>query len=533
MLNVYDRVLQSRSGVTLVSLMLIIMLVFVFWSAIDWIRSRLLVRLSLRIDWDVAASTFDASFRQHVARRNINVQRALGDLLILRQFMTGQPLLALMSAPFMIVYIAIGALFHPYLAIFAVAASALMLIAAYGTGKLASPLLRQANEASTEASRIAAFSVRHAETACALGMQGAVRRRWHEHHRAFVTLQVNASEATGILGGFSAFLRRALPSLQLSLAAWLAIDGLITGGMVIAASTLVARAISPMNNLMTSWKDLVAARQAYEQLANLLAQDESPEAHMKLPAPSGRLVVSNAVAVPPGKEMPVLEGLHFSVDPGETVAIVGPSASGKTSLVKLLVGIWRPARGSVRLDGAEIAGWNHEELGPQIGYVPQEIEFFDGTVSENIARLGAVDADEVVAAARLIDAHDLILRLPKGYETMLGEYGHPLSAGQRQRIAMARAFYRKPRYIVMDEPNAHLDEPGEQALGKALRELKRCGCTVLLTTHRPRLIGVVDHLLVLRAGSQARFGSVASMIGEVRRMPGSGAGRTELQPHAL
>jgi PrtD family type I secretion system ABC transporter len=533
MLNIYDRVLLSRSGSTLVSLLLIVMLVFLFWSAIDWIRNRLLVRVSLRIDWDVAAKVFDASFRRHVLRRNVNVHRALANLVTVRQFITGHALTSLMSLPFVLIYVVLGALFHPYLAVFALCATALMLVTALGSQKLSAPVLRRANDASAEANRIAAFSLRHAETAQALGMQGAIRQRWYERHRSFLGLQVQASEASGILGGFSGVLRRCLPSLQLSLAAWLAIEGLITGGMVIAASVLLSRSISPINTLVLQWKDVVTARQAYDELQALLTDEEAEQQPMKLPAPSGRLSVSDATAVPPGKSAPVVSSINFSVEPGQTVAVVGPSASGKTSLTKLLIGVWRPGKGSVRLDGAEISDWNHQELGAQIGYVPQEIEFFEGTVAENIARLSGVDPEKVVQAAKLIDAHELILKLPKGYETVLGESGHALSAGQRQRIAMARAFYGTPRYIVMDEPNAHLDDAGEQALGKALAELKRAGCTVIITTHRPRLIGVVDDLLVLRDGAQLRFGAAEKMLAEVRKMRIAAADHVEMQPRGV
>jgi PrtD family type I secretion system ABC transporter len=296
--------------------------------------------------------------------------------------------------------------------------------------------------------------------------------------------------------------------------------------MVIAASVLISRAISPIHRLLTGWKEVAGARQAYEQLKSLLAEEPEEEPRMKLPPPAGRLAVSVTAVVPPGGQAPVLSALRFTVEPGGIVAVVGPSGSGKTCLTRLLVGVWRPTRGSVRLDGVEIAEWNPEELGPHLGYVPQEIEFFEGTVAENIARLGPLDADKAVEAARLIDAHAMILALPKGYDTRLGESGHALSAGQRQRIAMARAFYGMPRYVVMDEPNSNLDEPGEQALSRALTELKRRGCTVILTTHRPRLVGVVDFILVLRGGEQLRFGPAETMLGEVRRMKSAAVQRS-------
>lgn len=523
MLNVYDRVLASRSVPTLVSLTIIIVGLYVFWSALEWIRSRLLVRLALRVDWELAGQVFDAAFRRHVRRKSANTHQVLNNLLTLRQAMTGQPMLAVMDAPFSLVFIIIGGIFHPYLAIFALVSSALMIVATYSTQRLSSPSLRAANDASAEASRLAAFNMRHAESGFALGMQPAIRSRWYDRHRGFLELQVNASETTGLLGGVSGFLVRALPSLQMGLGAWLAIEGLITGGMVMVASVLISKAVAPINRLLGNWKEIVTARQAYDQLNALLSEDEVTGSQMKLPAPIGRLVVSDAAGIPPGAQKSVIAGLNFTVEPGQNVAIVGPSAAGKTSLTKLLVGVWKPARGSVRLDGVEISDWNHDELGALIGYVPQEIDFFEGSISENIARLGEVDAEKVVLAAKLIDTHEMILSFPKGYDTVLGENGFNLSAGQRQRIAIARAFYGMPRYVVMDEPNSNLDEPGELALTAAIEALKKQGTTVILTTHRPRLINIVDNILVLRAGTQLRFAPAQTMLESVRNIQAANA----------
>ena len=518
MMNTMDRVLSSRSGVTLVSLTLLVIAFYVFWSALDWIRSRLMVRISLRIDWDLAAHVFDASFRRYVGRKNINVHQLLGDLLSLRQFFTGQSALTLMDAPFAIVFIFIGALFHPYLAVFAVCSSVLMIAVSYFTIKITTPILKEANDANTEASRVAASSLRHAETTLALGMLGGVRNRWYEQHRQFLTNQVNASEATGLMGGLSGFLHKALPSLQMALGTFLAMEGLITGGMIMAASMLISKSVSPIQKLIGSWKDIVAARSAYERLNELLAHDIETNKGMKLPAPEGNLAVEAVSGIPPGHNKAVISDLNFTVKPGQVLAVVGPSAAGKTSLVKLLLGVWAPTEGKVLLDGVEISEWSHDEVGPLVGYVPQEIEFFDGTVAENIARLGEVDAEKVVAAAKLIDMHDIILGFPKGYDTPLGETGFAPSGGQRQRLAIARAIYGMPKYVVMDEPNSNLDELGESALIKTVLALKQSGSSVIITTHRPRLINVVDVMLVLKAGKQVAFGSSADMLAAVRRL---------------
>ena len=518
MMQVFDRVISSRSGVTLVSLTLIILALYIFWSALEWIRSRLMVRLSLRIDWDLSADIFDASFRRYVGRKNVNVHQLLGDLTSVRQFLTGQGVLTIMDAPFAIVFIIIGGLFHPYLALFALVAALLMLVAGYFTQKVTTPILKVANDANAEAARVATNSLRQAEATLALGMMGAIRQRWYNQHHKYLQNQVNASEASGLMGGFSGYLQKALPSLQMALAAFLAMEGLITGGMVMVATMLISKSVAPMQKLIANWKELVAAKQAYDRLNALLEDDAKREMQMQLPAVMGHMAVSKASAVPPGHNKPVLMDIDFQVMPGQAVAVVGPSAAGKTCLARLLVGIWKPARGSVRLDAVELSDWNPDEFGPQIGYVPQEIEFFEGTVAENIARLGEIDPEKVVQAAKLIGMHEIILGFPKGYDTELGETGFALSGGQRQRLAIARAFYGIPKYIVMDEPNANLDEVGESALVQAVSYLKSQGSAIVMTTHRPRLVSVVDNLLVLRNGRQVGFGPAEDMINAVRNL---------------
>lgn len=518
MMSVFDRVISSRSEITLVSLTLVILGFYVFWGALEWIRARLMVRLSLRIDWDLAADVFDASFRRYVGRKNVNVQQLLADLLNMRQFMTGAPILAIISAPFALVFIGVGWLFHPYLAYFALASSVLMLVFTYLSLKISGPILKEAQEASTEATRLATSSLRHAEATLAMGMLGAVRNRWYEHHRQFLTKQVFASEATGLMGGFTGFLTKALPSLQMGLAAYLAIHGLITGGMVIVASMLISKAIAPMNHLISNWQPIVNARQSYDRINELLLADEAYNDQMELPPPLGRLDVTSVVAVPPGHDKAVLAGVEFALTPGQVLAVVGPSAAGKSSLVKLLLGVWTPASGSVRLDGVELSDWRHDEVGPLVGYVPQEIDFFEGTVAENIARLGEVDPQKVVQAATLIGMHDAILAMPNGYDTPLGETGFALSGGQRQRLAIARAIYGMPKYVVMDEPNSNLDEVGETALMQTIQALKTNGSTVVITTHRPRLVGVVDQMLVLKAGKQVAFGPAKDILEAVRKL---------------
>jgi PrtD family type I secretion system ABC transporter len=317
--------------------------------------------------------------------------------------------------------------------------------------------------------------------------------------------------------GITSFLQHNIQSLQLALGVFLAIQGLITGGMVIAASMLISKAISPLQQLVANWSNIVQARQAYERLNLLLKDDEQRAEQMPLPAPTGALTVTSLAGLPQGATKPVVFDIQFSLAPGQVLAVVGPSASGKTSLSKLLTGVWKPARGSVRLDGVEISEWDHDELGPHLGYVPQEIEFFEGSVAENIARLGTVDPDKVVEAAKLVGLHETILSWPQGYDTPLGDTGFSLSGGQRQRLAIARALYGDPKFVVLDEPNANLDEVGEQALIQAIRHLKDRKATVIVTTHRPRLIGVVDYMLVLNSGRQVGFGPPKDLFESARK----------------
>lgn len=517
MWNVFDRVISSRSLVTLVSLLMVVMLAYGFWSALEWVRTRMMIRLSLRIDWDIAPQTFDAAFRRQANRRDADVHQALNDIITLRSFLTGAPLLALMSAPYAVVFILIGWAFHPYLAIFITVATLIQLLAAYSTSRITTPALREANEASSAAQRLAAHSVRHSDTALALGMLPAIRQRWFRLHQRFLGLQVNASESAGLLGGITTFLAHAMPSLQIALSGYLVIQGELTGGMMIAAMFLLRQAIKPLAMVMASWSSIQAARQSLERLNNLVGENEEISERMTLPPPKGQLEVHELLCHPAGARNPILHGLHFQAPPGQAMVIVGPSGSGKTSLIRLLVGLMPPTEGGVRLDGADIRPWLLDDLGSRIGYVPQEIDVFEGTVAENIARLGPVDPEKIVKAAQLIGLHRAILALPQGYETRLGMGGHRLTGGQKQRLAIARAIYGDPVYIVMDEPNASLDEDGENKLCELIVAMKAQGALVIFSTHRPRLVAVADLALVLHDGGQIAFGPVKEVIASTKR----------------
>jgi PrtD family type I secretion system ABC transporter len=515
MMNMYDRVLSSKSGVTMVSLLVLVMGVYLFWSALEWIRNRIMIRISLRIDWDLAAKAFDASFRRNAGRRKVNIQQVMGDLLTLRQFLTGRSLIAVVDAPFSIIYIIVGGLIHPLLAAFSFASTFIVGVIAVMNRKVATPALRAANEASGEATRLAAQSLRYAETATAMGMLPAIRNRWHEKHRWFLQHQVNGSEASGLMGWVGGVVSKMMPSIQMALGIFLAIQGVITGGMVIAATFLVSRSVGPIKSLISNWKDVVNARLAFERLDQLLLEDEKREQRMSLPAPTGRLALSEVQACPPESKKVVLNHVDFALEPGEVLAVIGPNAAGKSSMLKVLLGLWKPSGGSVRLDGVEMSDWNHDELGPHLGYVPQEADLFEATIAENIARLNVVDSEKVVAAAKAAGVHEVILGFPEGYDTLLGDSGFALSGGQAQRVCIARALYGDPKLVVLDEPNAKLDESAETELMMTLRDLKTKGVTVVFTTHRPRLLAVADYLLVLKAGEQVGFGPIKEMLAKL------------------
>ena len=516
MWNVFDRVIGSRSGVTLVSLGVLVGLAYGFWSGLEWVRTRLMIRIALRIDWEIAAKAFDSAFRRFVEGKKVNVHQVLDDVVTLRQFISGKQFLDLLSAPFAIVFILIGWAFHPYLAVFIFVATLLQLMAAITTYRITSPALREANSAAFSSSNVASQYVSKSSTALALGMQQALRIRWFKKHQHALGLQVNASETAGLVGGITSFMTHALPSAQIALGAFLAIEGLITGGMVIAASFLLARSMGPIRGIIGGWPSIIAARQSVERLNRLVVEDQALNDAMKLPLPHGILSVDRlSINVTPNRE--ILKDISFRLEPGQVLGIIGPTASGKTSLARALVGLWEPSSGHVRLDGADVYPWIRKDLGERIGWVPLEVDLFDGTIAENIARLGDVDSEKVVAATRAVGIHETILSYPKGYDTQVSEASQLLTGGQRQRIAIARALYGDPVLIVMDEPNAHLDDQGEAELIKTIQQLKLKKATVIFTTHRPRLIGAADWILVLSEGKVAVHGPRAKVLATFQR----------------
>lgn len=513
MLQVYDRVLSSANEVTLLMLTLMALGVFVFMGVLEALRSFVLVRVSERFDGQLHGRVYAAAFERNLRGGGQEASQALHDLTTLRQFITGQALFAFFDAPWFPLYLLVIFLFSPWLGLLALAGALSLVLLAWINESRSREPLAEAGQLSILATQQAAANLRQAETLAALGMLPAMRARWFAQHQAFLARQNLGSERSAAIGATSKGVRLALQSLVLGLGAWLAVEGLITPGMMIAGSILMGRALGPIDQLIGVWKQWGSARDAYRRLDGLLGEFPAREARMELPEPRGQLLLESVDVAPPGSEARTLRGLTLAIPAGAVVGVIGPSGSGKSSLARVLLGIWPTLHGSVRLDGAEIRQYRRETLGPRIGYLPQDIELFAGTVAENIARFGAADPEKVVEAARLAGVHELVLRLPQGYDTALGVGGAGLSGGQRQRIALARALYGAPNLVVLDEPNSNLDDSGEQALLAAIQALKARGCTVLLITHRAGVLSCADRLLALNAGQLHLYGERDQVLG--------------------
>ncbi|HRB28548.1 MAG TPA: type I secretion system permease/ATPase [Nitrosomonas sp.] len=517
MLQLYDSVLTSRNEMTLLMLTLIMLGAYVFMGALEFVRSFVLIRVGAQLDMKLNKRVYNAAFEQSLKMGDSNAGQALKDLTSLRQFLTGNALFALFDAPWFPIYLFVIFIFHPALGVFALCGTIILITLAYINEKISHKPLADANTMSIASSNIASNNLRNAEVIEAMGMLPNIQARWFKLHSRFLNLQAEASEKAGIVTALSKAFTVALQSLMLGFGALLVLENEITPGMMIAGSILLGRAIAPVQLLISTWKQIGSARSAYERLSKLFEQNPAREAGMPLPKPRGVIAVESATAIPPNSKVPVIKSLSFALDAGEVLGVIGPSGSGKSTLARLLVGVWPAASGKVRLDGADVYLWNKDELGPYIGYLPQDIELFAGTVSENIARFGEINADKVILAAQRAGVHEMILNMSDGYDTMLGEGGAGLSGGQKQRIGLARAMYDDPSLIVLDEPNSNLDEVGEQALLNALIDLRKRGKTIVLITHRTSIIGVTTKLLLLQDGMAKMFGPTKQVIEELTK----------------
>lgn len=517
MMQVYDRVLQSRSEGTLLMLTLITVGALVSMGLLEIVRSRILVRVSLRIDRTLTPVVFETVFRNHV--RTVGGQRTqpLNDVTTVRQFVSGQGLFGFFDAPWTPIFLGLLFLIHPLLGTVSLVGGLVLVALALATEWTSRKRLADATTHNVAASTFAETSLRNGDAMTAMGMLGAVRQRWLGRQRRMLSAQTGASDWAGILTGATKVVRVALQSLMLGAGALLAIEGTISPGLMIAASIIGSKALTPIEQLIGNWSQMVAAQLAWRRLRTLLETAPVEPDRMELPAPKGQLSVAGIVAAPPGAQAAVLNGVTFELQPGETLGIVGPSGSGKSTLARVVTGVWPAAAGSVRLDGAELQQWPRDALGPHLGYLPQDVDLFDGTVADNIARLGEVDPEAVVAAAQQAGIHELILSLPQGYDTPIGESGNRLSGGQRQRIGLARALYKLPALCVFDEPNSNLDEAGEAQLVQTLLVLKKLQRTVIVIAHRPSVLNHVDKVLILQNGRTAFLGPRAEAFARFAR----------------
>ncbi|MCS0611668.1 type I secretion system permease/ATPase [Massilia kyonggiensis] len=512
MLQVYDRVLSSRNEITLLMLTLMMLGGFLFSSALELIRSFVLVRVGAQFDMQLNKRLYTAAFEQNLKQAGGNAGQALSDLTTLRQFLTGNALFAFFDAPWFPVYLIVIYFFEPWLGLFATCGVAILVVLAIVNERVTYQPLKEANSMAIASNTAATNNLRNAEVIESMGMLPNLMSRWFKLHGKFLTLQAQASQKAGTITAVTKFFQMSLSSSVLGLGALLVLDNKITSGMMIAASILLGRTLAPVQQIIGVWKSWSSTRSAFERLTSLLEANPAREAGMELPKPEGRLSVEAVHAAPPGARNPVVRGVSFAIQPGDVLGVVGPSGSGKSTLARLLVGVWPTMMGKVRLDGADIYTWNKAELGPHVGYLPQDIELFSGTVAENIARFGEIDSEKVVQAAKRAGVHDLILHFPEGYDTKLGDGGAGLSGGQKQRLGLARAMYDDPALIVLDEPNSNLDEAGEQALVNAVLDLRQRGKTIVLITHRPSAISVTTKLLLMQDGGVQMFGPTKDVL---------------------
>jgi ATP-binding cassette, subfamily C, bacterial len=507
MLQIYDRVITSRNIITLVALTVIAGFLLVVYASLEKIRSAILVRLGILFSATVRSRLFDAVLRGNLLQPGRGHTQALRDLDTIREFLTGTGLITFCDAPWVPIFVIGCFILHPWYGYVATLGAALIFGFAVINEFMTRKHLKAASQHNVVASSYATATFRNAEVLYAMGMLPALRERWMMRHDEGLKLQAAASDRAGVLMAASKFTRAFLQIAILGTGAYLSINQQSTPGAMIAASIIMGRALAPVELSVANWKGFVSARAAYERILNLFGILPVEAEKMPLPAPQGRLAVENIVAVPPGARDPVLRGVSFTLQPGEVLGILGPSAAGKSSLARVLVGVWVPSIGKVRIDGAELSHWSAERLGGHIGYLPQDVELFSGSIAENIARFGEQDEEKIIAAARMSGVHDMVQAMAGGYNTQIGEGGFALSGGQRQRIGLARALYGKPAYVILDEPNASLDADGEAALLSAIQQLRQSGCTVVLITHKTNILAIVDKVLVLSQGQLAAFGN--------------------------
>ena len=528
MMQLYDRVLSSRSTDTLIMLTLIVTFAFGVMAALEWVRGRLMVRVSSWLDRRLGGEVLTGSIVGALRQGREHSAQSLRDLSTFRTFLTGPSLFPILDAPWAPVFLAVIFLLHPLLGVISTIGAMLL----FGLAVLNEMATRHPLNEAGAVTRLAQYqadaSVRNADVIEAMGMMPNLVRRWQRRNSEAVHWQQVAGDRTALITSVTKFVRIAIQSLILGAGAYLVIDHSATGGVMIGASIIMGRALAPVEQMVSGWRSLVGARAAFHRVRAVLAASPPRLAHTQLPVPEGRVTLDGVVFAPPGSKEPVIKGVSFDLEPGQALALIGPSAAGKTTLVRLIVGNWVPQRGSVRLDGAELHTWDTDALGPHIGYLPQDVELFSGTVRDNIARMGEGPDELVIEAAQRAQAHEMILDLPNGYDTDIGDGGAFLSGGQRQRIGLARALYGNPKLIVLDEPNASLDSSAENRLMQTLFKLKEEKTTIVLITHRLNLVSVADKVLLMKGGAVEAFGSRDEVMSKLTRPVASAAGASNV-----
>jgi len=526
MIQISGRVVPSSSTSTLLMLTLILTVLIATMGALEWVRSRIMVRISNRLDVMLSRDVYRASFKRALSSGGADATaQSLNDLTALRQFFTGSGLFAFFDAPWFPIYTVVMFLFHPWFGYMTLACGLVLAGLAVVNHRLTANALANANKENVASNVVTTKTLRNAEVIESMGMLETLMNRWAKRQRRIMLMQSEASDKGGIVSTISKTFRTWSQSIMLAIGAYLVVTHEINPGLLMAGSLLLGRALGPIDQMIGSWKGFVAAKVQYDRLSKVLDDLSKEPERMPLPAPEGQIQVENLVVAPPGAKAPVIRNMSFVVPAGSIVGIVGPSAAGKSTLVRALMGIWPPQHGVVRLDGADIASWDKQALGQYVGYLPQDIELFEGSISENIARFDKIDPEKVVQAAQMAGVHEMILMLPDGYDTVIGSDGVNLSGGQRQRVGLARAIYGNPRLIVLDEPNSNLDDVGERALGVALQKLKETGATVFIVSHRPNILTRLDRILVMAGGAISLYGERDRVIAELAAQQAKGQQR--------
>ena len=515
MLQLYDRVLTSRSEDTLIMLTGIVVVLFITMALLEIVRSKILVKVGNKLDSILSKRVFDSLFELANKHPGKASSMPLRDLTSIRQFMTGNGLFAFFDAPWIPIYVGVLFLFHPMFGYFAIFAIIVLVIFTIVNEYSTKEKLSEANSLSRASTMFVDSNLRNAEVVNAMGMKDTIRFKWEEKYFGFLNAQNSASNKAGIWSNLSKSSRLLFQSLILGIGGYLAIIMEVTPGMMIAGSIILGRALAPLDLIVNSWKGFSSARTSYHRLDALLNDFPKDKEYMSLPAPKGEIILENVAVMPPGSKQPSIKGISMKIDEGDVVGIIGPSAAGKSSLVRIILGLWPLAAGKARLDKADIYQWDKQELGQYIGYLPQDVELFEGTISQNISRFGELDSKKVVAAAQIAGVHEMILRLPDGYDTVIGAGGATLSGGQRQRVGFARAVYNDPVLVVLDEPNSNLDEQGEFALIQAVKTLKENNTTVVIVTHRPSILQVTNKIAVIKQGVLELYGNTNEVLAKL------------------